>query len=37
MIVDTSAVLAILLKEPDDVYYKRAIAQAEHCLMSAAK
>lgn len=36
MIVDTSAVLAILLKESDYEYYKRAIAEAEPCLMSIA-
>ncbi len=36
MIVDTSAVLAILLKEPDFVYYNRAVTEAERCLMSAA-
>ena len=36
MIVDTSAVLAILLKESDYERYKRAIAEAERCLMSVA-
>ena len=36
MIVDTSAVLAILLNESDYEHYKRAIAQAERCLMSVA-
>ncbi len=36
MIVDTSAVLAILFKEPDYEYYKRAVTEAERCLMSAA-
>jgi len=36
VIVDTSAVLAILLKESDYERYKRAIAEAERCLMSVA-
>ncbi|MCY3635017.1 MAG: type II toxin-antitoxin system VapC family toxin [bacterium] len=36
MILDTSAVLSILLREPDYEHYKRAIAEAERCLMSAA-
>jgi len=36
VIVDTSAVLAILLREPDYEHYKRAIAEAERCLMSVA-
>lgn len=36
MIVDASAVLAILLKESDYEYYKRAIAEADRCLMSTA-
>lgn len=36
MIVDSSAVLAILFKEPDYEYYKRAMSEAERCLMSVA-
>ena len=36
MIVDTSAVLAILFEEPDAEQYRRAIAGAERCLMSTA-
>lgn len=36
MILDTSAVLSILLREPDYEHYKRAITEAERCLMSAA-
>lgn len=34
MILDTSAVLSILLREPDYEHYKRAITRAERCLMS---
>ncbi len=33
--VDTSALLAILLGEPDAVSYEREIANADHCVMSA--
>ena len=36
MIVDTSAVLAILFGEPDAERYERAIAEAPRCLMSVA-
>ena len=36
MIVDSSAVLAILLGEPDAERYERAIAEASRCQMSAA-
>ncbi|WP_420626727.1 type II toxin-antitoxin system VapC family toxin [Candidatus Poriferisodalis sp.] len=36
MIVDTSAVLAILFDETDAERYRRALAQAEHCRMSVA-
>ncbi len=36
MIVDTSAVLAILFEEHDAEHYRKAIAGAERCLMSAA-
>lgn len=36
MIVDTSAVLAVLFDEPDAERYSRAIAGVERCLMSAA-
>lgn len=36
MIVDTSAVLAILFNEPDARRYAEAIADAESCRMSAA-
>ena len=36
MIVDTSAVLAILLDEPDADRYARAIAAAPRCRMSVA-
>ncbi len=36
MIIDTSAVLAILFEEPDAEHYRKAIAGAERCLMSAA-
>ena len=36
MIVDTSAVLAVLFGEPDAERYERAIAEASHCRMSVA-
>lgn len=36
MIVDTSAVLAVLFGEPDADYYERAIAEASRCRMSVA-
>lgn len=36
MIVDTSAVVAILFAEPDAERYAQAIATAESCRMSAA-
>lgn len=36
MIVDTSALLAILLGEPDAGRYERAIAKASRCSMSTA-
>ena len=36
MIVDTSAVLAVLFGEPDAERYERAIAETSHCRMSAA-
>ena len=36
MIVDTSALLAILFAEPDAERYARAIAETEGCKMSAA-
>lgn len=36
MILDSSAVLAILLGEPDAAYYEKAIAVALACRMSAA-
>ena len=36
MIVDTSAVLAVLSGEPDAERYERAISAATHCRMSAA-
>ena len=36
MIVDTSAVLAVLFDEPDAERYARAIGEASHCRMSAA-
>lgn len=36
MILDSSAVLAILLGEPDAAYYEKAIAAALTCRMSAA-
>lgn len=36
MIVDSSALLAILFGEPDANRYERAIAQADNCRMSAA-
>ena len=36
MIVDTSAVLAVLFGEPDAEHYERAIAGASRCRMSVA-
>ena len=36
MIVDTSALLAVLFAEPDAERYARAIAETEGCRMSAA-
>ena len=36
MIVDTSAILAVLFDEPDAERFARAIAEAPHCRMSAA-
>jgi len=36
MIVDASAVLAILFQEKDAVSYSRAIGETELCRMSAA-
>ena len=36
MILDTSALLAILFEEAEAEDYRRAIADAERCLMSAA-
>ena len=36
MIVDTSAVLAVVFDEPDSEQYDRAIAQVQLCRMSAA-
>ncbi len=36
MIIDTSAVLAVLFGEPDAERYERAIAEAPHCRMSVA-
>ncbi len=36
MIVDTSAVLAVLFGEPDAERYERTIAEAPRCLMSVA-
>ena len=36
MIVDTSAVLAILFAEPDAGHYSRALAEADRCRISAA-
>ncbi len=36
MIVDTSAVLAVLFDEPDAERFTRAMAEAPHCRMSAA-
>ena len=36
MIVDTSAVLAVLFREPDSERYERAIAEASRCRMSVA-
>ena len=35
MILDSSAVIAILLKEPDSELYIQAITRAPHCRMSA--
>ena len=35
MIVDSSALLAVLLREPDSERYETAIATAPHCCMSA--
>ena len=36
MIVDTSAVLAVLFDEPDAERFTRAMAEAHHCRMSTA-
>ena len=36
MILDTSALLAVLFNEPDADYFERAIASATTCRMSAA-
>ncbi len=36
MIVDTSALLAVLFNEPDAPLYAKALAEAETCRMSAA-
>lgn len=36
MIVDTSAVIAILFREPDAQVYAGAISNAQHCKISAA-
>ena len=36
MIVDTSAVLAVLFDEPDAERFTRAMAEAHHCRMSVA-
>ena len=36
MIIDTSAILAVLFGEPDAGRYERAIAGALHCRMSVA-
>ena len=36
MIVDTSAILAVLFDEPDAERFTRAIAEAPHCRMSTA-
>ncbi len=36
MIVDTSALVAVLFAEPDAERYAQAISDAEHCRMSAA-
>jgi ribonuclease VapC len=36
MVLDTSAVLAILLDEDEAAQFAEAIQQAEHCFMSAA-
>jgi ribonuclease VapC len=35
MVIDTSAVMAVLRMEPDEDRFSRAIADAETCLMSA--
>ena len=37
MIVDTSAILAILFGENDAELYARALAQADACRISAAR
>ena len=36
MIIDTSAIMAVLLDEPDGPRYRRAIAEATACRISAA-
>ena len=36
MIVDTSALLAVLFDEPDAILYARTIAEAPNCRMSVA-
>ena len=36
MIVDSSAVLAVLYREPDAERYERAIAESPNCRMSVA-
>lgn len=36
MIIDSSAVIALLRKEPDHVRYRRAIAESRACRMSTA-
>ncbi len=36
MIVDTSAILAVLFREPDAERYVRAMAESPRCLMSVA-
>ena len=36
MIVDTSALLAVLFREPDAVQFEEAIATTAHCRMSVA-
>ena len=35
MVIDTSAIVAILFQEPDAEEYARAISAAQHCMMSA--